>query len=808
MPASTSNYEEIRNNLAAKQAEARGLASDATSTAASAQTFSDQVMQGVRAARASRGADTLSQDIGTVSSQLVTENPGIRARMADVNPLMVDAATSARRGQLLGQLSTIANVQQQREGTVQEIIGAGTNQILAQAEMKKAQAAQAAAEADDLYKQFQMKLDEDKFTLEKEKAAKSGSGGAGALGEQTQALLQKILGTKAPAKATGKTTTKTTKPTAQQPKQKGILQSIFDPVRNYGKLLGEAGFQASRFLTDEAYRKAVLNQPLTPAEAKKLATTKPTKFLNEQEAGSKGKIASYGAKATAGTAALVAPAGKTLKAAIGLGGLAGAGNAYANDENVLAGAAGGAVAGGATRGLLNLLGMGKNVAGTVGQKVRQSVVNPIVADNPFAAEEEKALQKVLSKLGLKGSAAAQREQMPTVFKAIGTKITKKLSSIKKPLPYSDALTMINEKLDNTINFDDTMPVYKKAYDKFINQFTSIANKNGKDNALELTGKSIFEYKKNLGEQLGRAFDKIESRQALTPQEEVGVAIWQSMDGLITKIDKSLKNLTLSQSALYKAAPGLRKSANKSIGVAGITIPGANRVIQAGADLAGRAGEKLSKIPTSGTGADAVTKLSQMLGIGVGEQAGRPAQQGLPVDTTEDTQQEEGTITPDQLKALALADFAETGGKNLGDIEKLGKLLAPTGAKKTEKQLAYQAASEGGQYALELLNGGGVNTGFGQGAIGKIGEVVGFNSNTQQDYRSTIGAVRTTLKNALLGSNMSPSEQASLEPFIPSFDDAENIARQKLTTFIREAQRLAGGNASNSAATDLQSLLGL
>lgn len=816
MPASTGDYADIRKQLADKQQEARNLTLEAGNTAASAQTFSDQVMTGVRAARAARGVDKLSEDMGTVAGQLVTENPAIRDRMSDVNPLAVDAATNARRGQLLSEMTTIGNVQTQREGTISEVIGANTNKILADAKMKEAKAAQAAAEADDLYKQYQMKLDEEKLQLEKDKAAKSSG-----LGSNVQALLAKFLtGSAAPDAGTGGTQTttqpagKTTTAPAQkktQPEQKGFFDDIINPVKNYGKLLGEAGFQASRFLTDEAYRKAVLNQPLTPAEAKKLATTKPTAFLTEDQAGSPEKIAKFGSKATAGTAALALPAGESITAAALLGSLGGAANAYANDENIAGGAAGGAAGGVAMRGLLKLLGLGKNVVGTTGQKLRQSIVNPIVADNPFAAEEEKALQQTLADLGLKGSAAAQREQAPTVFRKINDQITERLASIKKMVSLTDAITSVNKNLDQNVNYDVTIPAYKKAYDKFINQFTALANKNAKNNALELTGKSLFEFKQNLGNQLSRAFSKIEAGQALTPQEEVGLSIWQSMDNMISGLDPELKKLTLAQSALYKASPGLRKSAAKAVTVpfTNVPIPGATRVVQGAGDLVGRAAEKIGNTPTSGNAANSMTKLAQMLGINLGEHVGTggtPATQPQTDTsvTTDQTGSQLPRLTQDQFQQLAVADLAETGGKNLNELKILYDMMN-NGGKMTEKQQAYKSASEGASYALSLLNSGKIATGIGQGVMGNIGEKAGFNSPQQQDYRSTIAGIRTLLKNALLGGNMSAPEIESLSPLIPEFDDAPSTAKQKLTTFIREAKRFSG--AEISPADQVNSMFG-
>src|SRR3990167_2150140 len=119
--------------------------------------------------------------------------------------------------------------------------------------------------------------------------------------------------------------------------------------------------------------------------------------------------------------------------------------------------------------------------------------------------------------------------------------------------------------------------------------------------------------------------------------------------------------------------------------------------------------------------------------------------------------------------------------------------------KTEKQLSYQAASEGAQYALNLLEGGDVSTGFGQGIMGNIGERIGLNSDTQQDYRSTVTAARGMVLNALAGANVPPAEFERLSPFIPAFNYAPSVAKQKLRTFIRETQRFSGGEVAPTSA---------
>lgn len=121
----------------------------------------------------------------------------------------------------------------------------------------------------------------------------------------------------------------------------------------------------------------------------------------------------------------------------------------------------------------------------------------------------------------------------------------------------------------------------------------------------------------------------------------------------------------------------------------------------------------------------------------------------------------------------------------------------SGAKPTEKQAAFANAAKSGEYALNLLSSGQVQTGFGQGVMGGIGERFGSNSQVQQDYRSTIAAARTLARNAMLGANMSAKELESLSALIPEYSDAPEIAKQKLVTFVRVMNDYSNTAVSNT-----------
>jgi hypothetical protein len=160
------------------------------------------------------------------------------------------------------------------------------------------------------------------------------------------------------------------------------------------------------------------------------------------------------------------------------------------------------------------------------------------------------------------------------------------------------------------------------------------------------------------------------------------------------------------------------------------------------------------------------------------------------------------IDQEEAQMLMAMDIQKTGGKNLAKIKQLydiGQMGKPKAKGMTEKQAAYESAAQGGEYALKLLQGGGVSTGFGQGIMGAIGEKLGTNSDTQTDYRSTVAGVRTILRNAMLGANMSAGEMESLGPFIPDFNDPPNVAQQKLKTFIRLSRTFSAQEINNGVS---------
>lgn len=486
----------------------------------------------------------------------------------------------------------------------------------------------------------------------------------------------------------------------QQPeKPKENLISKFanfflEPAKQYGRLLGEAGAQTFRTATDPAFRKLFLNQEITPEEARRVSQAKPTFFLKPEEVKD---ITKTGLKATAGAASYVVPGGGTVGQMLTRGALAGGLLGFAEDRDITTSALGGA-AGGVIGGVTIPWAFRKasQLFGGTGGKLATGIAKPKVQPSPFAAEEEKAIVEGLNKLGIKGSAQAQREAIPIKFRELGDEITDLLKVSPQSVNKKTITEGIDTALESTINYDPTIPAYEKAAEKFINQVTKGAKRQ------EIPASILFKAKQNLGKQLSRAFTKIEKGNPLTPQEEVGIAIWGAIDDLLPQ---NVKVLTRLQSLLYKASPGLQKSA---IGEAGPRIFGMQvlptSLVQGTQSLAGRAATAIGgvtqkigvAIPPRG-GAIAGTLAGTRMAAGKPElsepQAGLQFEGGKPVISQPQPQQEilspqgqwrwdaehndwvpnekqvQAQIpTKEQFNQAILNDLQTNGGKNVSKLK--------------------------------------------------------------------------------------------------------------------------------------------
>lgn len=162
MPTFAQDLETIKS-LRQKQTELNKSAGADTTYAA---TFGDKVWDRIRSARADRGVSMMQEGVGTTMGQLETDPALMRERMgADVNPLTVDALTARARAQNLNTLGTLSQFEADTTGTLEGAIGAQTNQLIAKAAAKKAEADAAKSEADTLIEQIQLQMEQEKHRL-------------------------------------------------------------------------------------------------------------------------------------------------------------------------------------------------------------------------------------------------------------------------------------------------------------------------------------------------------------------------------------------------------------------------------------------------------------------------------------------------------------------------------------------------------------------------------------------------------------------------------------------------------------------
>lgn len=273
--------------------------------------------------------------------------------------------------------------------------------------------------------------------------------------------------------------------------------------------------------------------------------------------------------------------------------------------------------------LTKVLRLGGKVAPKIASTLDEGVAKPKVVASPFAAADEKEITEVVSKIpGL--SAKAKYANLEPEFKKLTGKITKKLTG--KEVETAKVLSTFDDSITKGLaNFDESIPAYETAKRKFTNQLLELANQ-GKGGGLKVTDKSLFEFKQKLSKQLGRAFDKIEKGTPLTPQEEVGLAMWSSIDDMMPR---AVKELTRRQSLLYKAAPGLKtaKDAKYRIPILG-TIPGLGRATQATETLGSRAlRTNVSPLMGNLLGQTVGQPTARIAGNGGSPTAGTPAVEG-------------------------------------------------------------------------------------------------------------------------------------------------------------------------------------
>ena len=175
MPADYSKIEQYKEEAANKTYAASGAE-------AAAGTLWDNVMGAVRTDRQSRGVSKLATDVGNVMGQMVSDPNAIRegpeslSAQGLVDPFSINQLTSNARAQNLRTLGTISTQETANQGTIDQVIQAGANQLFARADMLKAEATKSYNEALGLQSEWERDLAERKFAADEEEKNKPKAG--------------------------------------------------------------------------------------------------------------------------------------------------------------------------------------------------------------------------------------------------------------------------------------------------------------------------------------------------------------------------------------------------------------------------------------------------------------------------------------------------------------------------------------------------------------------------------------------------------------------------------------------------------
>lgn len=168
MPTKPEDYSKIKSY----QDEAAAKTAQSAQYVSGSNVLGDKVMEAVRADRVQRGVSKLATDVGNVSGQMVTDPNAIRegpqslSGQGLVDPFSVNALTSNARAQNLRTLGTIATQTAANQGSIDEVIQAGANQLKARAQTLLAEAEKATAAANSLQQEWDRQMQAQQFAAD------------------------------------------------------------------------------------------------------------------------------------------------------------------------------------------------------------------------------------------------------------------------------------------------------------------------------------------------------------------------------------------------------------------------------------------------------------------------------------------------------------------------------------------------------------------------------------------------------------------------------------------------------------------
>lgn len=407
-----------------------------------------------------------------------------------------------------------------------------------------------------------------------------------------------------------------------------FINNLVQPAIDYGKFVGEAGYQASRYVFDPVFRKAINGEQLTPQEAAKLDPSKDTLFYSPEEAkkklGDQAAIATTGAKATAGAMSYAIPFGKgagIVSKVLLPGAVAGGLNEFSQNDNATVGSVvESGVTGAAAAGIVHGVGgMLSWAAGKSGDLIRQSEVlqeatrKIRVKASVYGAGIEKSINDTLDKYGFKGTAQQQYEKLQPVMDTIEGKIQQFITDNPNlAVSKEDIRKSFMDNLKSSLRTRDiTSKQAVSEIEGYLNDLLVAAGDKGattadpllKAGAKDIPLATLREMKKVLNEDYGSVYKKIEAGTSLNSREKVIAAAWDSLDNAIKGVSPEVKSLLRDESNLYRAAQPLSSArANPpTFRVMGTSVPAGitQKLRDLGSTVLKKLGIGAEKLPQSG-----------------------------------------------------------------------------------------------------------------------------------------------------------------------------------------------------------------
>ncbi len=598
-----------------------------------------------------------------------------------------------------------------------------------------------------------------------------------------------------------------------------IGKSVVKPVTDYGRLVGEAGYQTLNLVNP---RRIALSEKeklgtLTADEAKELEKIVSPKFMRDKDveaiSGKPLSGAFYGAKKGVGAAATVAPlvapymaggnflskAG-TLKQAVGQGALLGGARGFGGDTvdvgQTLAETVAGGVAGGVASGAM--YGAGK-LGEMAKEKVRKGtpveLKGTALEDDVFFSENKKELDKVIREIGL------DKKMTPT----------QKTEAIKRA--WDNYEKQVADILEKNKNF-----VVDK--NKILDDFTSYLNDRVDADKFDMATPSNKRFIDSLWEKVMKAktpqdLDNLKSelRKNInfsgtgSAKSEVHKGLWTAIKNSLDDIDPQIRAINNKENALFDIAKEVVGGAKGDAGV-GISIPfvkGADILSPvSGGQLSAGVHRALNVAPklASNLAPLADLPLAQQVGAGVvagyavGDTKNETPLQKLESDISRSSTQRPVTY----LEAMQIAQtqgpealdnmwVVHPEGKAIWNpIQKTWIAYNPQTSKLTESSQKIANAKASMDALLQDLEGGvlQVSPGPFSSRAQNIAGAVGMANKDYLEYKQRLETATIAIRNAMLGSQMPPAEMKRFE--LPNPNEPLSTAIPKLRAVSAELGR--------------------